>query len=435
MKYKEYLDEVCSEVRFKAAHKTLRQELAAHIDDKKDTLSTYGIKNAEEQAIIAMGSAKETGKALNAIHKPRIAWGVIIAMLLLSISGVIILILIQSQDAFFACQAMENQIVGIILGLIALFGLMFIDYSCLIRLRNVIYSVAVVLYFACHLLFSWDNPIYTPIITLTPFLFLLSIIGFIEKNKHKGVLGLFKVGSLCAVSLCLPTIFPSFYPVFMLLSVYLVMLTITIHWNHFGTKRWLYYLIIIGGIVAGVLFIQIFCSMSLNRIFRRFVIDSNNITGESYSANIARSIISGAQLIGPSANYHPNQGRVHIPYSSTEYVFTAIIGAYGWILAIVIALVFIAMFAFMIIRSSQIRHSFGRLISVGISTFLLLRFIACILTNIGILENFSCNLPLISYGRFDYIMSAMLIGIFLSVWRRSSFMADQPLETTSVTIC
>ena len=70
-----------------AARKYLRQELNAHIDDKVAELEADGTVGAEAAAIRAMGDPVETGHALNAIHRPRVEWGVIICVLLLSAAG------------------------------------------------------------------------------------------------------------------------------------------------------------------------------------------------------------------------------------------------------------------------------------------------------------------------------------------------------------
>lgn len=45
----EYLDTVCSQIRFQAARKSLRGELETHIDDKTEELWEQGEKEAEKK--------------------------------------------------------------------------------------------------------------------------------------------------------------------------------------------------------------------------------------------------------------------------------------------------------------------------------------------------------------------------------------------------
>lgn len=426
MQYKEYLDNVCQEIKFKAAHKTLRHELTAHIDDKIELLEKNGVHDAETVAIKQMGDAAETGRALNSIHKPRTEWGVIICVLLLSITGLTVLLFSPTHETYFAQgDTIGSQILAVILGLSVMVGMVFFDYTWLFRLRYAFYAAALVLCVLSVLTGGWNQPetLLSPtfVTTISTLLFLLSIIGIIEKNKDRRILGLTYVGVLCAISLFAMILIPSFVHTLILLVAYLTVLSVAIRKDHFAPNhRWLYFLIVFG-IVAVVIFAIIV--IVPDYCFDRFSFGTNiNATEEGYCTAIARNMLAGAQLIGPSEYYCANQELLHLPWRSTSYIFTAIIGAYGWFLGIAIAVAFIAMFTLMILRSQKIRHTFGNLLATSISAFLLIRFIICILTNTGFFGGIECNLPFISYGRFDYVVNALLIGIFLSVWRRSSFM-------------
>jgi hypothetical protein len=52
-------------------------------------------------------------------------------------------------------------------------------------------------------------------------------------------------------------------------------------------------------------------------------------------------------------------------------------------------------------------------------------------TNFGLFDSF-CSLPFLSFGRYEYLSDAVLMGIFLSVWRRSTFMKDSVKETAGL---
>ena len=76
-------------------------------------------------------------------------------------------------------------------------------------------------------------------------------------------------------------------------------------------------------------------------------------------------------------------------------------------------------------------HSYGRLLAVGISAFFTARVVLLIMTNLGLI-NGAFSLPFLSFGRFEYLEDAVLMGIFLSVWRRSSYMKDETKETVLI---
>ncbi len=91
MKIQSYLSEVTEQVRFAEAHPTIKNELESHILDTVDGLISLG--NTEEQAIHEainrMGSAGETGKKLDLIHRPYWDFGLLGGLTLLLIVGMV----------------------------------------------------------------------------------------------------------------------------------------------------------------------------------------------------------------------------------------------------------------------------------------------------------------------------------------------------------
>lgn len=423
MQYDNYLDDVCKHIRFKAARKVLRKELAAHIDDKKTELEKSGAQDAEAKAIAAMGDAQETGKALNAIHKPRTAWGVIVCVVLLSIIGLVIQRITSNNDINFGNfgSSMHDLITMFIIQVCTMVGMYFFNYTSLIRLRYIFFGLALIMIIVYS---ANDNSLglfsQTGTIAICSLLFLLSIIGFIEKTKSKGILGLVLVCMLCAASLAAIMLIPASSYALILAIVYLIVICTAIHQKCFSTNhQWFNYLITFG-IIAAVLYAVISISpYSIYKLLDNWSFGLN--LGVDYNTTSVSEMLKDAQFIGSSPYYISNQA-YSLHGSSTTYIFTVIISAYGWLLGFGIVILFIAMFTFMIIRSQKIRHTFGKLLATGISTFLLIKFVISILTNVGLFGGMETNLPFMSYGRFDCVGHALLIGIFLCVWRRSTFM-------------
>ncbi len=425
MQYKEYLDDVCKQIRFRAARKVLRKELAAHIDDKKAELEKSGVQDAEAKAIAAMGDPAETGRALNAIHKPRTEWGVITCTILLILAGLAIQIITKSNDRTFGfIYFPRGKILIIVLLLCAIIGMYFFNYAFLIHLRYIFFGLALIMvgiYSAANIdiglfgLFSQSGTI-----AICSLLFLLSIIGFIEKTKGKGLWGLVLVCALCALSLIAIMLIPASSYALILAIVYLIVICTAIHQKYFSNNRqWLYYLITFGIIISAVFAITTISTYSIYKLLKNIAFGTN--LGVDYNKTSVSDMLKGAQFIGPSPYYLVHQ-TWSLHGSSTTYIFTTVIGAYGWLLGIGIALLFITMFMFMIIRSQKIKHTFGKLLATGVSALLLIKFVINILTNVGLFGGMEINLPFISYGYFDFGLNVLLISIFLSVWRRSTFM-------------
>lgn len=74
MNTKEFLDNVCKEIKYKPANKTISDELESHIEEIKEENICKGmsVEEAENNAVKQMGDAKKIGKKLNKIHKPKL---------------------------------------------------------------------------------------------------------------------------------------------------------------------------------------------------------------------------------------------------------------------------------------------------------------------------------------------------------------------------
>ena len=71
MRIKDFLENVCNEIKYKPIRKDISEELELHIQDIKEEYIASGMNDneAEEKAVSNMGDAEEIGKKLNRIHK------------------------------------------------------------------------------------------------------------------------------------------------------------------------------------------------------------------------------------------------------------------------------------------------------------------------------------------------------------------------------
>ena len=188
----DYLNEVCREVRFRAARKYVKQELSAHIDDNRSQLEQSGAADAEVEAVKAMGDAVQTGQALNAIHRPRVEWGVIACVILLCAAGIAVSLF--SYNGGYRSELLE-QIIGTTLGLGLMTALMFVDYQVIVRLRHIFFALGLLTVFV-FLLFrdSLPSDFHMLVCNASAFFVLISIIGYVMNNKAKELSAIFKIG-------------------------------------------------------------------------------------------------------------------------------------------------------------------------------------------------------------------------------------------------
>lgn len=72
----EYLDEICSHVKYKRDRQAIREEIGAHINERIWDLKHEGLNEEEAvaRAIESMGDADSIGISLNKVHNPILGW-------------------------------------------------------------------------------------------------------------------------------------------------------------------------------------------------------------------------------------------------------------------------------------------------------------------------------------------------------------------------
>ena len=75
----EYINTLTEQIRCKKARHAVAEEIRAHIEDQKQEYLCEGADEAEaeEMAVKEMGDPIEAGVALDTIHRPKMAWGMI----------------------------------------------------------------------------------------------------------------------------------------------------------------------------------------------------------------------------------------------------------------------------------------------------------------------------------------------------------------------
>lgn len=408
-----FIQKVCGQVGFKAAHKEIQKELEAHIEDNIEHFIAQGVdeKTAVINATECMGDPIEIGKALNKIHRPQTEWGVISLVILLSILGVCTMFFIGDLPNRSNNIYGIRQIIYMILGMGILIGLYFFDYMKLQKYSREIYLSGIILTITTALFGTNENGmLYLKIgqITFTTasicnIMFLVCVIAELSKCKGKGITAFLKITSLCALTLISLFFNRAFTLCLMMLIVYVIILTIATIKGHFKyEKRGKY---ICATCVTSAISLIVFIShMSLR----------NN----EYSVNVVTKYLEGSQWIGKSTFLIANGWR-SLPNHWINYYLTIIIASFGWIVGCFILSFLITLFCVMISRTLNLNNTYGFYLSVAVTTFLIINFIFSVLITMGYTNNLDCNLSFVSFGGTNYLNNTFVVGLFLSVWRRN----------------
>ncbi len=441
---KEFLNNVCQEIKYKPIRKGIADELENHIQEIKEEYIEKGMNEdeAEEKAVKQMGEAKTIGKELNKVHKPKLDWKLLLITVILICFGILV-------DIIRANNLFKNSITGEIIRYVIFLGvgiipsgiIYFTDYKRLQKYSNIIYIIATLsIFFA--MLFGKEiggKPyLYFNLWTVAPEviampLYIIAFVGFVNdferKSKLKSIIlkftnkeininfNLVKIILLSIFSVILLTLIPSIASTFILLLTYLIISTIKIIQQDKNKVKHLIILwgmVIIGGILFTLIFIRASGTYRLNKINMLFNPESDS-QGEGWTGVNRKIIIQNAKMFGESEN---KSQAISLFDDGTDYAFISIIAHYGWFVGILIVFAIILFSFRLIFNAIKIREIYGKFIIIGLASMFILQSIFNILMNLNLWIESGFNLPFVSYGIGNLIMNLISLSIILSVYRR-----------------
>lgn len=140
LQIKEFLNNVCGQIKYKPIREEIAKELENHINDAKEYYIEKGMKEkeAEEKAVEQMGEAEKIGKKLNRIHKPKMNWQLLILTLILLEFGHLVSY-VDGTDKW------KINLITIVLTIIPCMLIYFLDYRKIKKYSDIFYIVATLL--------------------------------------------------------------------------------------------------------------------------------------------------------------------------------------------------------------------------------------------------------------------------------------------------
>jgi cell division protein FtsW (lipid II flippase) len=416
-----FLSEVKQHIKSKEAKVFIHKELEHHLQETKTELMSEGIEEteAEEKAVLQMGSPAELGMQLNKIHRPRVDWMLI--GLLAAAFGMGLLPLLSVQDLYDS-NFVAHQIVYIGLGLLAALAFMFFDYRKLRKWSwhlltvGVLYLVLLLIApFTIRTIINGAPYFIIPGIgafggmTILP-LFYLFWASFFSKGKPNLWIGLL----ILAITLFLFLSLPGF-PIAMMYGILVLVLFIK---SAINRKTIIATISSLGGIFVIFGAIAWFTSKEYQKV--RILAFLNP---KEYSETSGFMYIKIREMLAEGGWLGNPEKTESIPNLHSDYAFVNITYFYGWLMAGLLIIVLGLLMARMISVGGQIKDPYGKQLVTGAIALYSVQFIYNIGMTLGILPIISISLPFISYGLTPAILNAFVIGIALSVYRRKDFTA------------
>lgn len=95
----EYIDKLISQIRCKKARPYIEEEYRAHLEGQINANKEEGMpdEEVEKNAVLDMGNPVEVGISMDKIHRPRVAWDIILIVGIISVLAIIVQWIFVSQ--------------------------------------------------------------------------------------------------------------------------------------------------------------------------------------------------------------------------------------------------------------------------------------------------------------------------------------------------
>lgn len=433
----EYLETLTEQIRNKHAKELVREEIIAHIEDQKEAYLLEGIsaEEAETLAVKEMGNPVDAGAKLDKIHRPKTDIWMLGAMVILTLTGIIMQSIICSQfnNTAISSDYLVRTICYNLIGLAILGIVYFVDYRILGRYIRQIYGIYLI-----GSAFFMNGPVFENwyqkllIGQTTHILFVPLFAAFcytFRGQKGKGVL---KALGLLFFNIAFLLLIGSYLSATMLLTFITCLITLCAASMKgvFGGRKKLQTGLLLSAIIGlPVLFFGDILILGSRFLFlaeyqiRRIQVMLNPAayaTEGGYQTMLVREQLSGASLWGGGT-----VGKVgEFSGAWCDYVLVCLASYFG----IIIALVVIGLVAAYLLRSLHISfmqsNRLGFLLGISCSSILILKTIIYVAMNLGVGLPVSIDMPFLTYGLHCTVVNFLFIGIILAVYRNTNLLPE-----------
>lgn len=433
MEMHEYLELLTAQIRCKKARGMVEEEVRAHMEDQAEAFERGGMsrEDAVKETVRQMGSPVEAGVALDRVHRPGMDWKLLGLVGLLSLLGLAVQYLIGPESN--GVYLFGHQCMYTILGIFVMFAACWMDYSLIGRFPLVLWlglSLSVMLVVLFWPSMNGTNNYIRPLI----YLYVPVYVGILYRCRGNGYGALLKCGAFCLAS-CLISMQAITLPVCLDVAVICLILTVLAVWRGwFQVSRKKAFGILGGGAILLPVAVSAWymlggiAAYQIARI-RAWMNPSLYPEGSGYQNRMVRAVLQGSALVGqrePVLAGQVYEAAELIPGSSySDYVLTYIISYYG-ILAGVAVVLLLALFLFHIFRTSAKQNNqLGQMTGIACGLVFAVQLYHYVMYNLGIGLISGINLPFFTYGRWNAVITYMLTGLLLSVYRYKDVVSDQ----------
>lgn len=414
---REYVEAVCSQIRWKKARDGIREELEGHISDQSGAYVGGGMSEAEatEAAVKQMGDPVEVGLQLDRLHRPKRQPMMLLLVFAIALSGLALKIFIPELS--FEKDFFVKQTVSLLLGTAAMLIMYFFDYSIIGKYPKTLFFTVTII---CGLaLFAEPRLSLSAVSASFSFLLPVAFTGIVFAVRNRGYFGIF----ICLAALSAQTLLCLTAPegtcaaVVFMCGLFLTGLAISK--NHFNTSK-LFSFLMLGAFITIVAFILFQVCLNGHAPMRlEYAFNPQDYpTGGGWLSLTIRETLANARFVGKGGETQALTGL--LAYGSAEVysdlMLFYLIHRYGWVSFILIATLFALFFGKAIYACTKLKSIAGTYVSAAVLLVLAFQFVLYCTANLGFNLFSPLFLPFFS-GSAATAVNLGLVGLMLSAFR------------------
>lgn len=407
------------QIRCNRARGFVLRELSDHLEDQENACRAKGIEDAEGEAVRSMGDPVLLGQQLDLAHRPKPA------LPMLAVTGVVLAAVSLLQVVFFFTGGLIDlwgYLCTLEIGLAALCGFYFLDFSLLARHPKVSLAVTFLASFLGFLAIPFNDQRIHVVPGALFFPPVFSVIIYLMRGR--GLPGVLLCGGIALLFGYIPMLALMGTYGFTILLVCLILLVYSIFGHWFGGNRLLQLLCVFCGIGFLVYYILFRAYGFFPLIMERWKIYLNPSLepwGRGYTARTVTNLLDGAQFIGHTrAGYDFFQWPLErmLPGWRGKYSLTYLIARFGWCAGVTFLAITAAFLFFLYFTIFRTKNRLGSLISLSIALMMTAELVPYVLNNLGMfLPMGPPFLPFLSTWRPVFVAHCGLMGLLLSCHR------------------
>ena len=413
----QYLDEICSQIRFKEVHPQIRQELVSHFDEIVNECVARGATQelAESEALRRLGDPINVGRQLDKSHRPQMDWSLFAVTMILAVCGLTVLYILQHFLPNNNQMVFKHTLGWFIPAIIIYCLLMRYDYYRLLNYGHWIFGiVCVFLVLICHMGTGIDEhtsyflaaSTTVDLVSLSPVLLAICLAAIFSKPSWKW--DQYRL-AMAAVLLALPVILYLLISSISSVLLYSFLFLILAGLSGCKARFILFYIISVYLPLIFGTWLEIY---RMQKVFA-FLHPYRSALEEGFYYIQLRRVAYQTHFIG-----HGVQAPTGLENLYSNFIFAFILKSFGWMVGMLLIILVLYLLAKLFHIASSSKDRFGFLMATGIACSFLFEYSWNIFMNIGLLPLFVIPLPLISFGSIQFIFQFALLGLIMSVYRR-----------------